>query len=84
MATHLAVNTLHIAKSSSARAPRKTTKKTTTATVAQRDLFEKDLPPLTASVAQTFSGDVIFSMIGVAAILAAAALYIVRRSGIKV
>lgn len=63
--------------------PHKTVKKTT-ATVAQNDLFEHNLPTLQASVAQTFSGDFFMTMIGVAAILAATALYIVRKSGITV
>gem|GEM_PF-4438717 len=79
MATHLAANILHIAKASAASTPKKTAKKTTTATVAQ---FEKDLPPLQASVAQTFSGDFFLTMIGVAAILSASAVYVVRKSGI--
>lgn len=63
---------------------KKTVKKTATATVAQNDLFEKDLPPLTATVAQTFSSDIILSMISVAAILAGAALYIVRKANIEI
>lgn len=71
-------NTRHIIL---AAAPRKTAKKTTT-TVAQGELFEKNLPPLQASVAQTFSGDFFLTMLGVAAILAAVALYVVRKAGI--
>ncbi|MDO8584726.1 MAG: hypothetical protein Q7R85_01230 [bacterium] len=66
-----------------ASAPKKTAKKTT-ATVAQNDLFEKNFPLFQASVAQTFSGDFFMTMIGVAVILAAAAVYVVRRSGITI
>lgn len=65
-------------------APKTTVKKTTTATVAQTELFEHDLPPLQASVAQTFSGDFFLTMIGVAVTLALAARYIVKKAGIEI
>lgn len=65
-------------------APKKAAKKATTATVAQTELFEKDLPPLQASVAQTFSGDFFLTMIGVATTLAVAARYVIRKANIQV
>lgn len=65
-----------------AAAPRKTAKKSVA--VKQEVLFEKDLPPLTATVAQTFSGDVFLSMLGIAAVLTVAATYIVRKAEIKI
>lgn len=70
------------AKAILAAAPRKTAKKSVA--VKQEVLFEQDLPPLTASVRQTFSGDVFLSMMGVALILAATALYIIRKANVQI
>lgn len=52
--------------------------------VKQEILFERDLPPLTASVQQTWSGEVLLAMLGVAAILSAIALYIARKAEIMI